>query len=142
MGNSTGMPNPVGSGFGVDKTRNSSVKDKRGTTNLGIDEFLKLIVAQMQNQDMLNPMKDTDFIAQMASFTTLEVMSNNMKMNSKAYALSMLGKEVVIKARKDSGEVYKKKDVVTEISYEDKDPVLTVDGKKYLLENVKTVING
>ena len=136
------MPNPVGSGFGVDKTRNSSVKDKRGTTNLGIDEFLKLIVAQMQNQDMLNPMKDTDFIAQMASFTTLEVMSNNMKMNSKAYALSMLGKEVVIKARKDSGEVYEKKGIVTEISYEDKDPVLTVDGKKYLLENVKTVING
>ena len=96
----------------------------------------------MQNQDMLNPMKDTDFIAQMASFTTLEVMSNNMKMNSKAYALSMLGKEVVIKARKDSGEVYEKKGIVTEISYEDKDPVLTVDGKKYLLENVKTVING
>ena len=54
----------------------------------------------------------------------------------------MLGKEVVIKARKDSGEVYEKKGIVTEISYEDKDPVLTVDGKKYLLENVKTVING
>ena len=39
---------------------------------LGQDDFLKLLVAQMTSQDPLEPQKDTDFIAQMAQFSTLE----------------------------------------------------------------------
>ena len=42
------------------------------TQTLGQDDFLKLLVAQMSSQDPLNPQKDTDFIAQMAQFSTLE----------------------------------------------------------------------
>ena len=39
---------------------------------LGQDDFLKLLVSQIQSQDPLNPQKDTDFIAQMAQFSSLE----------------------------------------------------------------------
>jgi flagellar basal-body rod modification protein FlgD len=41
-----------------------------GTANE--DEFLKLLVAQLQNQDPLDPQKGSDFIAQLAQFSTLE----------------------------------------------------------------------
>ena len=44
--------------------------------DLGKDEFLQLMIAQMQNQDPLNPMEDADFIAQLAQFSSLEQMSN------------------------------------------------------------------
>lgn len=43
-----------------------------GTSTLGVNDFLKLITIQLQNQDPLKPMDDTQFISQMASFTNLQ----------------------------------------------------------------------
>lgn len=47
-----------------------------GSSTLGKDDFLKILMTQLQNQDPLNPMKDQDFIAQMATFSSLEQMTN------------------------------------------------------------------
>lgn len=49
------------------------------TSELGKDQFMKILVAQMQNQDPTNPMDDRDFIAQMAQFSSLEQMMNMSK---------------------------------------------------------------
>jgi len=51
-------------------------QEKTAQNGLGKDDFLKLFVAQLQHQDPMNPMTDMDFMGQMASFSTLEQISN------------------------------------------------------------------
>jgi len=43
---------------------------------MGKDAFMKMLVAQLQNQDPLNPMDGTAFVAQLAQFSSLEQLSN------------------------------------------------------------------
>src|SRR5689334_14807388 len=56
-------------------TTSASAK-KAADQVLGKDDFLKLMVAQMQNQDPMNPADDKDNIAQMAQFSSLEQITN------------------------------------------------------------------
>ena len=65
---------------------------KTNTSALGKDEFLNLLVTQLQYQDPLEPSSDTEFIAQMAQFSSLEQMQNLNDAFSKFQSYSMVGK--------------------------------------------------
>src|ERR1044071_8887639 len=59
---------------------------------MGKDQFLKLFVAQLQHQDPMSPMQDSDFMGQMASFSTLEQVSNLASDNAMSNAIGLLGR--------------------------------------------------
>ena len=70
------MTNTV-SGTTPSTTPTNTAKTKvTGNSSLGKDDFLKLLVTQMQNQDPMNPVDNTQSIAQMAQFSSLEQMTN------------------------------------------------------------------
>lgn len=48
------------------------VAEPVGSSTLDYSAFLKLLVAQMQNQDPLEPMKSSDYVAQLATFSQVE----------------------------------------------------------------------
>ena len=65
------------------------------------DEFMKLLLAQMQNQNPLEPMKDGEMMSQMAQFNSLNELTSiktELKslsgLNQSSYAASLLGKTV------------------------------------------------
>lgn len=74
------------------------------SSELGKDEFLKILMTQIQNQDPLNPMDDREFISQMTTFSSLEQMINmnesigmlvNNQMTSPVIQYShLIGKEI------------------------------------------------
>jgi flagellar basal-body rod modification protein FlgD len=76
-----------------------------GGSVLGKDDFLQLLVTQLQNQDPLNPSDPTEFTAQLAQFSSLEqlfsVNENLAEMSTsnceleRLSALSLIGREVV-----------------------------------------------
>ena len=50
-------------------TETKKTENKKGTTNLGKDEFLQLLVKQLECQDPLSPQSNEDFISQLAQFS-------------------------------------------------------------------------
>ena len=82
------------------KKSSSSSAVTEATNDLGKDAFLKLLIAELSNQDPLNPMEDREFISQMATFSSLEQMQNmnntlqSMAEANKFSAVSYIGKAV------------------------------------------------
>lgn len=62
----------------------------RNTGGLGKDDFLQLLVTQLKNQDPLDPMKNEQFVAQLAQFNSLEQMLNLNKSFSQMLSLQQL----------------------------------------------------
>ena len=54
----------------------TSTKQTEPQNGLGKDAFMKILVTQLKNQDPMEPLKDTEFIGQMAQFSSLEQLSN------------------------------------------------------------------
>lgn len=60
----------------VTAVTNSNDLSFTGSNSMGKDEFLTLLVAQLRNQDPLDPAENTEFVAQMAQFSELEQLIN------------------------------------------------------------------
>lgn len=71
--------------------------------DLGKDDFLKILITQLQHQDPTKPMEDREFIAQMAQFSSLEQMTNMSTQFTElsatlkgAQAMNLIGRNVEI----------------------------------------------
>jgi flagellar basal-body rod modification protein FlgD len=62
-------------GLGIGRTATGPTVQSSATTTLGQGDFLKLLTAQMKNQDPFDPVDNTEMVAQMAQFSSLAGIS-------------------------------------------------------------------
>lgn len=120
-----------------------AVNGRTASQELGKDDFLKLLIAQLANQDPMSPMENTEFIAQMAQFSSLEQITNmSSGFNRLATLLNaseanqMIGKTVEI-ATDDTSVI----GTVDAISRGENSQV-RVNGTLYNLDQIKNVYAG
>ena len=130
------VPEPVYYG------ENTGAASRIPTQTLGQNDFLKLVVAQMSQQDPLNPKADTEFIAQMAQFSALE-QSKTMQQDIAALrgeqqlmqASSLLGRTVEIQTGADTSAI----GLVDGVHVQAGKPLVVVNGVGYDLGSVLRV---
>lgn len=104
------------------------------------DTFLTLLVAEMQNQDPLEPTSNTEWVSQYATFTQVEQMSEMGESMDLLRANSMIGKEVVMKVTSQStGETSYKRGVVDYVTVESGEALLVIDEEKYSIDDLDSV---
>lgn len=88
---------------------NSTTIQSTSTKSVGKDQFLRLFLTQLQNQNPLEPMQDRDFLMQLAQFTQVEnteevarVLQNLQALAHATQATTLLGKRVVALRASDS----------------------------------------
>jgi flagellar basal-body rod modification protein FlgD len=109
---------------------------------LGQSDFLKLLVTQMSSQDPMNPQSDTDFIAQVAQFSTLEAtqsmqssMSQIQSSQQLTQANGLLGKTVSVQ----DNQGLTVQGTVSSVQIQAGTPQLIINGQQYSLGQVLSV---
>ncbi len=117
-----------------------TVNGRKASQELGKDDFLKLLMAQMTHQDPTEPMDNSQFIAQMAQFTSLEQMYNMSngftkmaQMMQSSEAAGTLGKvvDLDVEGEKVTG--------VVEGFTRGENPQIQVNGNFYKMDYVRAV---
>lgn len=99
---------------------------------LGKDDFLKLLVGQLKNQNPMNPTSDTEFIGQMAQFSQLEQTTNMaagsdelVRQQRSSRAVGLIGRTVTYTDEAGAPQTGS----VERVEYADGHPKLTIAGQ-------------
>jgi len=114
---------------------------------LDSDDFLLLLVAQMQNQDPLSPMDQQSFMGELAQFNSLQqqvdlndAFLHFMQFQELTQATSMIGKEVVALVSNVAGDVVSAEGTVTEVYFTSTGAYLLLeDGSEVSIQDVVNV---
>ena len=136
---------PVENGKVLENNATTTTAEKRetkGTTNLGQDAFLQLLIAEMQHQDPLEPTTNTEWISQMATFSQLEELQSLSKTTENTQIFSLVGKNVIVSTEDAMGNKQLKEGIVDFISVSGGTAKFSIDGALYSMSELYSVVDG
>ena len=111
-----------------------SEQEAKKKNTISVEGFLELMVAQLKNQDFNNPVDDTQYMAQMAQFASLQAMQDMSGFTQSTYAIALVGKQV--SAQKDGTLIEK---VVTGIQRDNKTFMIQIGNQIVSIEQITGV---
>ena len=124
----------------VTNIKTDSTSAKKDGSTLDKQAFLQLLVAQMKYQDPLQPTDNTEYVAQLAQFSSLEAMNNMGETMDMQRAASLVGKVVTVSSTNETtGVTTEITGTVDFISHSGSKTYVTIDGEQYNLDDVKEV---
>ncbi|MDE6313141.1 MAG: hypothetical protein K2M46_05905 [Lachnospiraceae bacterium] len=124
------------SGSNISDTKDSGSK-------LGKDAFLQLLVTQMKYQDPLDPQDNSEYVAQLATFSQLEELQNMSNTLQVSQASSLVGETVIMKTKSNvTGETTYVAGTVDFVSIENGKAYLSINGDKYSIDDLDKVVDG
>jgi flagellar basal-body rod modification protein FlgD len=128
-----------------DNTSGSYSTDKTSDTATGStvdsDMFLKLLVAEMQYQDPLEPTSNTEWISQYATFTQVEQLEAMADSYEQSQANQLVGKMVVVNASTETGAENLVAGQVDYVQYENGEVYLSINDSLYPISDLNKVID-
>lgn len=110
--------------------------------DLGKEEFLKILITQLQNQDPLSPVDDKEFIAQLAQFSTLEQMQNMSYDFNVMRGMDLIGRTVYAEAYNDiTGQLVPVAGEVDSAIFSNGKLYLTIGDINITLDDIKMVLS-
>lgn len=131
---------PIKDGQVVGETTNTSKKKTTGTSDLGKEQFLQLLVTQMKYQDPLSPTDNTQFVEQLATFSQLEQMQNLNLTTMNTQAFSLVDKEVIMKTKSADGKENLIRGIVDFVTTKGSKTYLSIEDKLYSVDDLYTVL--
>lgn len=107
--------------------------------SVSVEDFLQLMVAQLTNQDFLDPVDDTQYVTQLAQFATMQSMQELSYYSQSNSALSLVGKNVTAASYGVGGAVNKEVGVVSRVNFSGKEFTFTVNGKEFTMSQLMYV---
>ncbi|MDD6193468.1 MAG: flagellar hook capping FlgD N-terminal domain-containing protein [Lachnospiraceae bacterium] len=129
---------PVENGKVVEDTTKSTKKDNQNTADK--EMFLKLLVAEMQYQDPLEPTSNTDYVKELASFSQIEAVQAVQEQMTTIQANSLVGKYVILLTTGASGnQEYVSGKVDYVMTDADGEMFLSVNEQLYSIDDLDSV---
>ncbi|MCM1156944.1 MAG: hypothetical protein NC300_01130 [Bacteroidales bacterium] len=117
-----------------------SMSSKAGST-LDKDAFLQLLVTQMQYQDPLEPTSNTEYMAQLAQFSTVEQLENLSGIFSANQALNMAGQYVILNVPDAAGNMNQVSGLVDFVTMKDGKAFFHINEDYYPAEYLDSIVS-
>jgi flagellar basal-body rod modification protein FlgD len=104
-------------------------------TTMDTYQFLRLLIVELTSQNPMDPVKDRDFLAQMAQLNTAQQMERIGSMFTTFQAAGLIGREV--EAALPTGSVLRGK--VESVQISAGRVMLTINGETVALETIRTI---
>ncbi|MCR5118051.1 MAG: hypothetical protein K6B44_00340 [Lachnospiraceae bacterium] len=118
-----------------------NAQETKGGGQIDSESFLTLLVAEMQNQDPLQPTSNTEWVSQYAQFTQTSAVQEIADSMGGVQANSLVGKSVIMKVTDSVGNTNYVDGMVERVGYEGNKAYLYIDGNPYSIDDLDTIIS-